>query len=140
MAGFAGGLRIDSRSPSPAMINDLMRTRTMSSQLLATNPLERIRVRYAAGDRTRTLDSSDPVLIGRGRSCDLRLEDLAVAHQHAEVYRVGELWWVRDLGTDDGTYLDEECIEVAPVVGLSSLRLGTDGPKIWLQPDASAPS
>ncbi len=112
----------------------------MSSQLQATNPLERIRVRYAAGDRTRTLDSSHPVLIGRDRSCDLRLEDLAVAHQHAEVYRVGELWWVRDLGTDDGTYLDEECIEVAPVVGLSSLRLGADGPKIWLQPEASAPS
>lgn len=110
----------------------------MSSQLLATSPSERIRVRYAAGDRTRSLDSSDPVLIGRGPACDLRLEDLAVECQHAEVYRVGELWWVRDLGTNDGTYLDEECIEVAPIVGRSSLRLGIDGPRIWIEPTALA--
>ncbi len=107
----------------------------MSSQLLTDRPPERIRVRYAAGDRTRTLKSTDPVLIGRDHTCDLRLDDLAVASQHAEIYRAGELWWVRDLGTDDGTYLDEECIEVAPVTGLSSLRLSADGPKIWLHPD-----
>ena len=110
----------------------------MSTQLLAT-PRERIRVRYVAGDGTRTLDSSQPVLIGSDDSCDLRLEDLAVDSQHAEVYRVGELWWVRDLGSSDGTYLNEECVEVAPVAGLSALRLGADGPKIWLQPDASGP-
>ena len=112
----------------------------MPSQLLTNHSPERIRVRYAAGDRTRTLKSSEPVLIGRDRSCDLRLEDLGVAGRHAEIYRSGELWWVRDMGTHDGTFLDEECIEAAPVVGLSSLRLGAGGPKLWLQPDASAPA
>lgn len=111
----------------------------MSAQLFTNHPGDRIRVRYVAGDCTRTLKSSDPVLIGRDSSCDLRLEDLAVDHHHAEVYRVGELWWVRDLGSSDGTYLNEECIEVAPVVGLSALRLGNDGPRIWLQPDAPTP-
>ena len=109
----------------------------MSAQQLV-NTQERIRVCYADSDGTRTLKSSEPVLIGRGAFCDLRLADLHVAHQHAELYRVGELWWVRDMGTSDGTYLDEECIEVAPVVCRSSLRLGMDGPKIWLDPGAQA--
>ena len=110
----------------------------MSALLLTDQPPDRIRVRYVAGDGTRTFNSTESVLIGRDRSCDLRLEDLAVDEHHAEVYRVGNLWWVRDLGSSEGTYLDEECIEVAPVVGLSALRLGIGGPRIWLQPDASA--
>lgn len=109
----------------------------MSAQLLADLPRDSIRVRYVAGDGTRTLKSAESLLIGRDHSCDLRLENLAVEGHHAEVYRVGELWWVRDLGSSDGTYLDEECIEVAPVVGLSTLRLGAGGPRIWLQPDVA---
>ena len=84
----------------------------MPTQLLNPTPAERIRVRYAAGDGTRIFRSSDAVLIGRDHSCDLRLEDLHVDRHHAEVYRNGELWWVRDLGSADGTYLDDECIEV----------------------------
>ncbi len=108
----------------------------MPAQLAPATPSERIRVRYAAGDGTRTLQSTAALVIGRDDSCDLRLDGLAVESQHAELYRVGELWWVRDLGSSDGTYLNEECIEVAPVVGLSALRLGADGPRLWLHPDA----
>ena len=106
----------------------------MPAQLHTTTPSDFIHVRYADGDGTRTLQSSDSVRIGRDLSCDLRLDGLTVEDRHAEIYRVGDLWWVRDLGSSDGIYLDDEFIEAAPLVGLSALRLGEGGPKLWLQP------
>ena len=106
----------------------------MSAQLSTISQEERICVRYVAGDGTRTFKSSNAILIGRDGACDLRLEDCRIASHHAELYRVGDLWWVRDLDTADGTYLDEECIDVAPIAGRSALRLGADGPRIWIEP------
>ncbi len=111
----------------------------MSALLSTATSEERICVRYAAGDGTRTFRSSDAVLIGRDGACDLHLEDYRIARRHAEIYRVGEMWWVRDLGSADGTYLDEECIDAAPIAGRSALRLGAEGPRIWLEPDRRGP-
>ena len=68
----------------------------------------------------------------RDTGCDLRLEDARVARWHAEIYPVGALWWVRDLGSDDGTYLNGEIIEAAPLEASSELRLGADGPTLRL--------
>ncbi len=92
--------------------------------------LLRIRLPGAEG----TLNTSDSVLVGRDASCHLQLDDGGVSPRHAEVYRVGALWWVRDLGSPDGTYLDDECIDAAPVIERSTLRLGTGGPTLWIEP------
>ena len=93
-----------------------------------------LRVRLPGDDGRTTLSVSDPVLIGRDESCDLRLDDHRISRRHAELYRVGALWWVRDVGSVDGTYLDDECIDAVPVIRVSALRLGVGGPTIWLEP------
>ena len=53
-------------------------------------------------------------------------------YRHAEIYPEGDSWWVRDLGSADGTFLDDESIDVAPVSGPATLQLGGDGPTIQL--------
>ena len=98
-------------------------------------PSRFIRLRTTDGDSQRTLRSSDTVLLGSDHACDLPFDDPAIDDSHAEIYRVGELWWVRDLGSADGTYLDEECIDVAPVAGPAALQLGATGPTVWLDPE-----
>ena len=93
-----------------------------------------IRVHFSVADGVRSSNFSKPVVVGRDSSCDLRLDDRRIDPQHAEIYRVGDLWWVRDLGSADGLFLDDECIQCAPVPGPATLQLGVDGPRIWLDP------
>ena len=81
-----------------------------------------------------TILSAEAVVVGSDASCDYTVEGRGVSKQHAEVYRVGDLWWVRDLGTDDGTYLDGDLIEAAPVPREAVLELGTGGIALLLEP------
>ena len=91
-----------------------------------------LHVSFPHGAHHRILSFWDSFLLGRGESCDVRLDDIGISDRHAEVYRVDDLWWVRDLGSEDGTYLDEELIDAAPIRGAASLQLGEDGTKILL--------
>ena len=51
--------------------------------------------------------SSDRIVIGRSRECDVRVEDGNVSRRHAEVSRDGsEGWTVVDLGSTNGTELN----------------------------------
>ena len=90
-----------------------------------------LRIRLIDGEKALVI--SESVLIGRDASCDFRLDDARISPRHAEIYRVGSLWWVRDLGSADGTYLDDECIEAAPFLDRSILQLGDEGPVLWLE-------
>jgi hypothetical protein len=57
-------------------------------------------------------------LIGRAPSCDCVLPDDCVSRRHAEIWREGERWYVRDLGSRNGTRLNGlrviERVEVRP--------------------------
>ncbi len=47
------------------------------------------------------------LLLGRARDCDLRLEgDHLVSRHHAELVRQEGEWFVRDLGSSNGTLLN----------------------------------
>lgn len=94
-----------------------------------------VAVQTLSGRELPTILSTEPVLLGSDASCDCSFEDPRVSKWHAEIYRVGDLWWVRDLGADEGTYLDGELIDAAPVSGESILELGSDGPALLLKLD-----
>ena len=96
-----------------------------------------LRLRFADD---RTLDVVEALLIGRDERCDLQLHDERISDRHVELYRVGALWWVRDVGSADGTYLDDECIDAVPVLRAAELTLGAEGPKIWLEPADAGPA
>src|SRR5436309_3811891 len=48
----------------------------------------------------------DELRIGRGTNAELRLDDPAVALEHARIERVGDGYRLVDLGSDTGTYLN----------------------------------
>lgn len=78
--------------------------------------------------------ASQPILIGRDASCGLRVEDHRVEDRHAEIYPVGNLWWIRDLGSRDGTFLNGEIVDAAPMEAPFEIRLGENGPTLRLLP------
>lgn len=100
---------------------------------LASAPTDLIHIHYRiAEDAWISIFSSDPLLIGSDGTCDLRPACHRIDRQHVELYPEGDSWWVRDLGSAGGTYLDDECVDVARLSGPATLRLGDDGPRIQL--------
>jgi pSer/pThr/pTyr-binding forkhead associated (FHA) protein/low affinity Fe/Cu permease len=71
--------------------------------------------------------------IGRDETCEVLLLDDVVSKNHATVYPTAEGWWVRDLGSTNGTYLDGERIENAQVERHSKLQISDDGPILHLE-------
>lgn len=56
------------------------------------------------------------VVIGRGTNCDVSLNDEAVSAHHAQItYHHGQ-WWLEDLGSTNGTYLNMDQISVPTVI------------------------
>jgi len=47
-----------------------------------------------------------PILIGRGADAAIRLDDDYVSTRHARIASSGDQWFVEDLGSTNGTYLD----------------------------------
>ena len=54
------------------------------------------------------LKGPEPVILGRSRSCDLRLSDTDASRRHAEIIPVTGGWVVRDLDSTNGTFVNGE--------------------------------
>ncbi len=68
----------------------------------------RLLVEHAAGHEAGTAyDIYDGATLGRG-DVEIRLEDPFASSQHARIYRQGHTVVLEDLGSTNGTYLNEE--------------------------------
>lgn len=47
-------------------------------------------------------------LVGRGPACTVRIDDPRVSGEHATLWWADGGWWVRDLGSTNGTFVDGE--------------------------------
>lgn len=63
--------------------------------------------------------------IGRDDSATIQLNGKGVSRHHAELYRQGPLYVVRDLGSTNGTWLGGASVEHAPVAPGDVLRIGS---------------
>jgi hypothetical protein len=59
---------------------------------------------------TRFAVESDVVTIGRSRKNDVRLYDMTVSSSHAEIHRIGHQFAIADMGSTNGTFLNEKRI------------------------------
>lgn len=65
------------------------------------------------------------VLIGRAPECTLVLEDEFASSRHARIFSRPEGWFVEDLGSRNGTFLDDQRLTGTTPVGAGSvLRIG----------------
>ncbi len=67
------------------------------------------------------LQNAEVLQVGRDDDNDVIIRHPAVSRHHAQLLRQGDCWLVRDLGSDNGTYLsptglpaDEHCVAAAP--------------------------
>jgi hypothetical protein len=69
---------------------------------------------------TRISLDARPILIGRADDSTLVLDDDYASTRHARIAMQGDEWYVEDLGSTNGTYLDR-----AKVTGPTRVPLGT---------------
>jgi ribosomal protein L37E len=61
---------------------------------------------------------------GRHPDSDIFLDDVTVSRRHAEFYRHGDSFTVRDVGSLNGTYVNRERIEEAELFGGDEVQIG----------------
>jgi peptidoglycan lytic transglycosylase D len=66
--------------------------------------------------------------IGRGQDCDLQFADTQVSTNHARVSWNDNQWWIEDLGSKNGTYVDGKRVEHAPLTSRTEVSLTAQGP------------
>ena len=87
-------------------------------------------IKGEAHDREKRF--TEAFLIGRLSDCELQISDSCVSRAHAQVYLDGDRWWVRDLDSANGTFLDGTRIQDAPLPAEARLELGPGGPLLSL--------
>jgi pSer/pThr/pTyr-binding forkhead associated (FHA) protein len=73
---------------------------------------------------SRFLLDKDVTTVGRHPESDIFLDDVTVSRRHAEFHRDGNGFLVRDVGSLNGTYLNRERIEEAPLTGGDEVQIG----------------
>ena len=67
---------------------------------------------------------ADTVTIGRHPESDIFLDDITVSRRHAEVRREGPRYWVRDVGSLNGTYVNRERADDRELADGDELQVG----------------
>jgi FHA domain len=91
---------------------------------LRPDPLDgldpRLRVEQAAGLKSGAeYEVAHGAVIGRGSAADIRVEDPFASSRHARIERQGDVLVIEDLGSTNGTYLNDE-----PLTGPQPLHPG----------------
>ena len=73
---------------------------------------------------SRFLLDSDLTTVGRHPGSDIFLDDVTVSRRHAEFYRQGETFTVRDVGSLNGTYVNRERIEESGLNAGDEVQVG----------------
>jgi hypothetical protein len=73
---------------------------------------------------SRLVLEKDVTTAGRHPSCDIFLDDITVSRRHAEFRRVGASYLVRDVGSLNGTYVNRERVDEAPLHHGDEVQIG----------------
>src|SRR5919197_5407369 len=74
---------------------------------------------------TRTVPLKESITLGRAATNDLALSDTYVSNVHARIFMKDGSWWVEDLGSTNGTYMNRDKVAVPTPVGPGDqIRLG----------------
>ena len=59
------------------------------------------------------LFTDQPIILGRDPNCNLHIDDNSVSAKHAKLSYQHMQWWVQDLGSKNGTYINHGMLSEA---------------------------
>lgn len=76
-------------------------------------------------ENEKTTFSQNEISIGREPSCDISLPDPVISARHARLIYRNMHWWIEDLMSTNGTYLNDERVESPTIlINGDELRIG----------------
>jgi HD-GYP domain-containing protein (c-di-GMP phosphodiesterase class II) len=66
-----------------------------------------------------------PLLMGRDDRAEIQILDQGVSRRHAEIFRMGEMYFIRDLDSRNGTFVNEERIKEELLRDGDEFRIGS---------------
>jgi peptidoglycan lytic transglycosylase D len=100
-------------------------------------PEHPLKVRYGttpADQQTSTFTQS--FRIGRTHECEICIKNEYVSRVHAEAAFENGRWWVRDLNSSNGLYVDGHRVERVAITPHATVRLGIEGPELFFESSA----
>jgi hypothetical protein len=83
-------------------------------------------VRAPEGEKPRTVHIAASMVVGRAPECELRIEDTYASQQHARLFGKNGAWYVEDLGSTNGTFVNEQKLAAPAMVQAGDrIRVGT---------------
>ncbi|MDZ7814642.1 MAG: FHA domain-containing protein [Planctomycetota bacterium] len=67
------------------------------------------------------------IVIGKASECDIQLYDAMVEQMHARIYRMGEMYFIRNLAESGSTYVNDEQITEELLREGDQIRVGSTG-------------
>jgi hypothetical protein len=111
---------VDTPEPEPT---DQFAADTAAADTLPPNTALLV-VRRGPNEGSRFLLDSELTEVGRRPDSDIFLDDVTVSRRHAEFYRQGGNFAVRDVGSLNGTYVNRERIEEVTLNGGDEVQIG----------------
>ncbi len=71
-----------------------------------------------------------PFRIGRHSDCAVCLQDDVISRYHAELLVENGQWWIQDLKSANGIYINDQRMQRAPLIGQGRFQLGLGGTEI----------
>lgn len=68
--------------------------------------------------------TGDEIVLGRGSDCDVQIDRDSVSRRHARVFRVNDQWMVEDLGSTNGSYVNDVPVQRSPLRDSDFLKVG----------------
>ncbi len=87
-----------------------------SEQLAARTPPTLNLLPITEGEAKPTFFTKPEISLGRDPACDLHLDDGTASAQHARIFYRQKQWWVEDLNSRNGTFLNEEFVSIPLVI------------------------
>jgi pSer/pThr/pTyr-binding forkhead associated (FHA) protein len=65
----------------------------------------------------RTVPLKDSLTVGRAATCDVVVSDTYVSNVHARIFQRDGGWWLEDLGSTNGTYMNRTRVSSPTAIG-----------------------
>ena len=97
---------------------NLLREFKQQANKLATQkkPAITLSIKMDQGQETKRQFSQPQIMIGRDTKCDVSMMDEALSAHHARLTHHHGQWWLEDLNSTNGTYLNRERLTTPAVV------------------------
>jgi len=103
------------REPAPVAVPAVAPAQPVAAkQAWASKGGSRLRVIEPAATRGQTYDLNDELTLGRAAGCQVTIDDTFVSQLHARLFRRDSQYFVEDLGSTNGTYLNRKKVS-API-------------------------